>query len=149
MPEDSDRDRLPFEPKRKREKPSKTPNAAPTSSAKSRDASNLNAIPDDVSKRMIRRMAICSGVPTGLGLSSFFIFYIVVTQGWLELPPYVVFYVTLVLFGLGVVGLSYGVLSTSWEANRPGGRLGFQEFRLNSGRLWEAWQTFRRTAKQK
>lgn len=149
MPEDSARDRLPFEPKRKREKPSKTPSTTPASAARSREASNLSAIPDDVSKRMIRRMAICSGLPTGLGLSSFVIFYVIVTQGWFELPPYVVFYITLLLFGLGVVGLSYGVLSTSWESNRVGGLLGLQEFRLNAGRLWEAWRTFRQTAKQK
>ncbi|NEO87974.1 MAG: DUF3464 family protein [Spirulina sp. SIO3F2] len=149
MAEDSSRDRLPFEPKRKRDKPPKKKPATATAKASDRSESALNAIPDDVSRRMGRRMAIFCGVPTGLGLSSFFIFYLFVSQGWLELPPYVVFYVTLVLFGLGVVGLSYGILSTSWESGRPGGWLGWQEFTLNLGRVFEAWRTFRQTAKQK
>ncbi|MGB0563251.1 MAG: PAM68 family protein [Spirulinaceae cyanobacterium] len=150
MAEDSNRDRLPFEPQRKREKPQKPKaEAKPQSVKASRDDSALNAIPEDVSRRMIRRMAIFCGVPTGLGVSSFFMFYFVVTQGWFELPPYVVFYITLVLFGLGVVGLSYGVLSTSWESDRPGGILGWREFTLNAGRLFSSWQAFRQTAKQK
>lgn len=149
MAEDSSRDRLPFEPKRKREKPPKKQPSAPAASASQRSDSALNAIPDDVSRRMIRRMAIFSGVPTGLGISSFFIFYFVVSQGWFDLPPYVVFYLTLVLFGSGVVGLSYGILSTSWESNRPGGWLGWQEFTLNAGRLFDAWRTFRQASKQK
>ncbi|MEM8639337.1 MAG: PAM68 family protein [Cyanobacteria bacterium P01_G01_bin.54] len=150
MAEDSNRDRLPFEPKRKRDKPQKSKAEAKSPATKaSRDDSALNAIPEDVSRRMIRRMVIFCGVPTGLGLSSFFLFYFVATQGWFDLPPYVVFYVTLVLFGLGVVGLSYGILSTSWESDRPGGIIGWREFTLNAGRLFEAWRTFRQTAKQK
>lgn len=151
MAEDSSRDPLPFEPQKKRNKSAKKSPPKPqpvVSSAESRQASSLNAIPEDVSRRMIRRMAICCGIPTGLGLTSFFLFYLVVSQGWLDLPPYMVFSVTLALFGAGVVGLSYGILSTSWETERPGGLMGWQEFRLNAGRLWDAWQTFRRESRQ-
>jgi hypothetical protein len=109
---------------------------------------NSTAIPDAVSKRMIRRMALMSGIPTGLGLSSFFIFYLLVSQGWADIAPSFVFFATLALFGLGFVGLSYGVLSTSWEEDRAGGWLGWEEFTLNLARLIQGWRTAKQAAKE-
>ena len=44
-------------------------------SSKNREEASLSAIPDAVSKRMARRMAFFSGIPTVLGIASFFIFY--------------------------------------------------------------------------
>jgi hypothetical protein len=145
MSEDSQRKTLPFEPRRKRNKAAKP--VAPVVTPESRQAASLSAIPDVVSRRMIRRMALFCGVPSGLGVASFFIFYWVVSHDWFEIPPYAVFAATLGLFGLGVVGLSYGILSTSWDENRVGGWFGWQEFTLNAKRLFEAWREARRSTR--
>ncbi|MFN3329643.1 MAG: photosystem II biosynthesis protein, partial [Pyrinomonadaceae bacterium] len=72
-------------------------------------------IPDAVSRRMVSRMAVCSGIPTLLGFVTFPLCYVIVQQQWLELPNVAVVVMSLTLFGLGAVGLSYGVLSASWE----------------------------------
>jgi hypothetical protein len=90
---------------------------------------------------MVKRMALFSGVPTGLGMFSFLAFYWIVSHDWLEISTYVVLAVSLLLFGLGVLGLSYGVLSTSWEENQQGSWWGWQEFRLNFSRTVTAWRT--------
>jgi hypothetical protein len=56
-----------------------------------------------------------------------------------ELPSYFVLLATLGCFGLGVVGLTYGVLSASWDEGRPGNLLGLDEFKVNFGRMTSAW----------
>jgi len=89
---------------------------------------------------MVRRMATFCGIPTALGISSFFVSYLAVTNG-IELPNTAVLLVSLGFFGLGVVGLSYGVLSASWEENSPGSLMGFSEFRTNFGRMASAWRS--------
>jgi len=89
---------------------------------------------------MIKRMALFCGVPTALGVSTFFASYFIVTNDLFKLPPTAVLLVSLGFFGLGVVGLSYGVLSASWDENMPGTALGWTEFRLNFGRMTDAWR---------
>ncbi len=88
---------------------------------------------------MLRRMLAFSGVPTGLGILVFFVSYYLVTSHLVELPSYFVLLVTLACFGLGVVGLTYGVLSASWDEERPGTWLGLDDFRVNFGRMTSAW----------
>ncbi|MCF3606526.1 PAM68 family protein [Planktothrix agardhii 1033] len=46
-------------------------------------------------------------------------------------------------FGLSVLGLSYGVLSASWDEEAPGSILGWQEFKLNLGRMQDGWKAAR------
>lgn len=97
-------------------------------------------IPEVVSKRMVRRMALFCGIPTAIGMSSFASSYWLNVSGTLEVPNVVVLLVSLGGFGLGVVGLTYGVLSASWDEQQPGSWLGFQEFSTNTGRMIEAWR---------
>ncbi len=192
MPSDSERDALPFEPKkrsraksgskpqqktdrqdRKRQAEPATPPAAtevseaarakaekiglkPKRSQKSalkeqaksqkrnksrasRDA-QPDAIPEVVSQRMIRRMLVFSGVPTGLAAVIFIGSYVVLVRHIFEVPTTLVLLSTLGCFGLGVLGLSYGVLSASWEEAEPGSPLGWPEFRVNFGRMVSAWR---------
>lgn len=170
MAPDSPRSPLPFEPNRKRKK-SSSDKAEATSSApaasggqtqpsskpsprkaatpkakggvKTRDASASTAIPEVVSRRMLRRMMFFSGVPTGTAVFIFFVSYVLITQDIAMLPNYAVLFATLGCFGLGVVGLSYGALSASWDEQRLGSLVGLDEFRLNFGRLTGAWQASR------
>ncbi|MEA5510012.1 PAM68 family protein [Crocosphaera sp. UHCC 0190] len=155
MPSNSSPDSLPFERRQKNKKKPKTPKVTPTQTfstpKKANDPSknaSLRAIPDNVSQRMIRRMAIFSGIPTGLGMSSFFIFYWIVSHKLLEIPTVAVGAVSLGLFGLGVLGLSYGIFSASWDENHVGGWWGWQEFTANLGRTLEAWRNARQETKK-
>lgn len=145
---DAGRSPLPFEPKR-RKSAEKLPKQPPAKAVKKEPASTparsgqrSTAIPDAVSKRMVRRMALFCGLPTALGISSFVVSYFAVSNG-VELPNTAVLLVSLGFFGLGVVGLSYGVLSASWDEETPGGILGFDEFRTNFGRMASAWKEAR------
>ena len=155
MAANSSRNSIPFEPgQKKKKKQKKTPETVNTSVKKpqktkktSNDAS-LGAIPENVSQRMIRRMVIFSGIPTGLGMSSFFVFYWIVSHDGLDIPTSAVGAVSLGLFGLGVLGLSYGIFSTSWDEHRVGGWWGWEEFTQNLGRTVEAWRNARQEAKK-
>ncbi|MGB3200158.1 MAG: PAM68 family protein [Nodosilinea sp.] len=157
MAPESPRKRLPFEPvgkgADKSAKASKAPKSAPApakgavnpsvaakKAAKPKQAASQSAsIPEEVSNRMLRRMLVFSGIPTASGLLTFVASYYLVVNQVVELPSYFVLMVTLGCFGLGVVGLTYGVLSASWDEGRPGSRLGLDEFRLNFGRVTSAW----------
>ncbi|WP_084782582.1 PAM68 family protein [Leptolyngbya sp. O-77] len=100
------------------------------------------AIPDAVSKRMARRMAIFCGVPSFLAIATFVVSYYIVSQHLMDLPTSAVLLVSLGFFGLGVLGLSYGLFSASWE-DEPGSLLGTSEFRTNLGRTIAAWRSQR------
>jgi hypothetical protein len=98
------------------------------------------SIPEAVSKRMFGRMVVFSGIPSLLGLFTFPLSYLLITKVHLELPNALVVVASLGLFGLGALGLTYGVLSASWDEADPGSMLGWPEFRLNFGRVSEGWR---------
>ncbi|MCW6038228.1 PAM68 family protein [Spirulina subsalsa FACHB-351] len=162
MPAESERNPLPFEPRSKRKKPKKNPaassnpapsepalkNSSPPQTRNSREEADLSAIPEVVSRRMIRRMALFSGSPTVLALSSLFIFYWIKTQTDLEVPNPLILLVSFGLFGLGVLGLSYGIFSASWDEEQAGTLIGFREFRVNLGRTIRAWRNSRQALKK-
>lgn len=147
MPSEPQRESLPFEPKSNKRPGDKS--AAPTSqppkavsegkSAKQMPSSSEKTvdagIPEVVSRRMIRRMAFFAGVPTFLGMSSFVVAYVLLTRHIVEFPNVVVLLMSLGFFGLGTIGLSYGVLSASWEEDVEGSLLGGTEFSVNFRRL--------------
>jgi Photosynthesis affected mutant 68 len=110
--------------------------AAAKGSSNARKA-NSGAIPEAVSRRMLRRMAVLSGAPVLLGVGIFFLAYYLQSNQIVEFPPVAVLLVTMGCFGLGVLGLTYGVLSASWDTE-PGSLLGLSEFKLNFGRVMDA-----------
>lgn len=158
------RNLLPFEPSKKRQKSVKK-TVKPTESAqdlppqKSKKADKLTVattkidrtplnkdemvVPKVVSNRMARRMALFCGIPTALGMATFIASYIIKSYAWFKLPNVVVLLVSIGFFGLGILGLSYGVLSASWDEERIGNKLGWQEFRTNWGRMMSAWRSTR------
>jgi len=146
--DDSTRKPMPFEPvSRKSTDPkqpvSKSVVTKSTSTARPRASRSPRAesgIPEVVSRRMIRRMALFSGIPSALGMSTFGISYWLVSQDIFDLPTYAVLFVSLGWFGLGVVGLTYGVLSASWEEDSLGSKIGLEEFKVNWGRMADTWQ---------
>jgi hypothetical protein len=95
-------------------------------------------IPDAVGKRMIRRIVFLSGIPSAMGMLTFVAAYLIVMNKVFELPNAAVLLTSLGFFGLGVLGLSYGVLSASWDEDRDGSIVGFDEFGVNWQRMTQA-----------
>jgi Photosynthesis affected mutant 68 len=132
---------LPFEPdttkKPKAEKPAakKRPpvimNKPPNSPSSRSNADNR--IPEAVSKRMITRSVVCSGIPTFMGIGIFIGAYFLALNG-MRLPNVVVLLVSMGCLGLGVMGLTYGILSASWE-DADGSFWGLDEFKVNFDRM--------------
>jgi Photosynthesis affected mutant 68 len=142
---------LPFEPKGKQKEPTAKTSPKPPSSPKvakkaQGKSGSAQGIPEVVSKRMAKRMALFCGLPSLLGLVTFPVSYFLLQKG-IELPNVVVLLVSLGLFGLGVLGLSYGVLSASWEEESAGTAIGWKEFTLNLGRVLESWKMARNQQK--
>lgn len=83
---------------------------------------------------MARRIAVATGIPTVLGMGVFIASYGLVSRHILDIPPSATLLASGACFLLGLVGLSYGVLSASWE-DAPGTLLGFEQLPLNFTRL--------------
>lgn len=131
-------ERIPFEPgKRGKKKVEKQPASQPSGSRESL------RIPEEVNKRIVRRMALFCGIPTSLGFSTIIFSYALVANHWVELPNSLVVLASMGFMGLGVLGLSYGAISASWDENRVGHWWGWQEFKQNWGYLTEAWKAQR------
>ena len=124
------RSSLPFEPKGSKQ-------IAGNKSAKtSSDSMRKEAIPRYVADRMARRVAVFTGLPTIAGMGVFVGSYLLITQGVADIAPGLTLATSGGFFLLGLVGLSFGVLSSSWEPN-PGSVLGFENLRPNIQRMKE------------
>ncbi len=106
----------------------------PPASLNKTKAKAQQTIPDYVANRMARRVAIATGIPSIFGMSTFVASYLLVSRGVLDIPPGVTLVISGGFFLLGLVGLSYGVLSASWEPG-AGSLLGIEQIGLNISRL--------------
>ncbi len=116
--------------------PSKQAAAVPSKKAPAR------AIPDVVANRMARRVAIATGIPTVMGMGVFVGSYLLVSRQIADISPGLTLAASGGCFLLGLVGLSYGVLSASWE-DQPGSLLGQEQLGLNIGRLRQSLRSLR------
>lgn len=55
-----------------------------------------------------------------------------------EYPIWVVYVTQALMFGGGLAGISYGILSTSWDPRREGSALGWTELQVTEGRVVQA-----------
>ncbi|XGV95415.1 MAG: PAM68 family protein [Leptolyngbya sp. BL-A-14] len=144
---------LPFEPVRPKQPkpvapalskptPSKPSTAKPSTTAKQslKGMPSASGIPEVVNRRMVSRAAFFCGVPTACAILTFVASYLAIANDLFKPPTVAVLLVSLGFFGLGVLGLSYGPLSASWDEERLGNALGFDEFKLNFGRLRDSWR---------
>lgn len=144
-------ERIPFEPNN-RSKKLKEAKKPPLVASATKDDVNPNSrdslgIPDEVNRRITRRAAIFCGIPTGLGISTFIISYFLVIKHIVDLPTSAVVLLSMLFLGIGVVGLSYGAISASWDEGRVGSLWGAEEFKVNFGHLSKAWKSQQQVVK--
>jgi hypothetical protein len=68
--------------------------------------------------------------------------YLLVSREIVDIPPSATLLASGGCFLLGLVGLSYGVFSSSWE-EQPGSLLGGEQIRVNLSRLRESIRSMR------
>lgn len=95
------------------------------------------AIPEKVAMRMGERMIPFVGIPLFLGLGSFVVFWYLATYKDMEFQPVTVAFTSIALLAVGLLGITYSIFSTSWDEDREGGALGFEEAKRNLGNVKE------------
>ena len=98
-----------------------------------------SGIPKYVADRMARRIFFTAGIPTIMGMSVFVISYIIVTRNIAEIPPSSTIAISALFFLLGLGGLSFGILSASWD-KEPGSFFGIENIPLNIERAKAAFK---------
>ena len=92
-------------------------------------------MPEVVSQRMLRRVVPFAGIPIALAFLVFIGFYVANTQFELDLPPSIVAGATQVLFVTSFGGITWGVMSTSWEEDEEGTLLGWEQVQKNTAMM--------------
>ncbi|MGB1415884.1 MAG: photosystem II biosynthesis protein [Synechococcus sp.] len=126
------RQSLPFEPKSAAKAPSQG-----SRKRGSGQTTRQEAIPKPVANRMARRVAVFTGLPSLAGMGVFVLSYFLMTRGIADIAPGVTLAGSGFFFLLGLAGLSYGVLSASWEQNN-GSLLGLENVKPNLQRMRES-----------
>ena len=96
-------------------------------------------IPKYVADRMAKRIFFTAGIPTVMGMSVFVASYIIVTRNIAEIPPSSTIAISALFFLLGLGGLSFGILSASWD-KEPGSFFGIENISLNIDRAKAAFR---------
>ena len=106
----------------------------------SKSSSNKSGIPNYVANRMARRIAFTTGIPTLSGMGVFIGSYFLISKGIAEISPTVTLVSSALCFLIGLLGLSYGILSASWDLN-TGSFFGFENIKPNINRMKDAFKT--------
>ncbi|MBD2423281.1 PAM68 family protein [Cyanobium sp. FACHB-13342] len=123
-------------------KAKRQPQGKPARPAAKQRSTGQQVIPDAVANRMARRIAIGTGIPTLMGMGVFVGSYLLVSRQIVEVPTGVTLAASGACFFLGVLGLSFGVLSASWE-DKPGSLLGTEQIGVNISRLRSSIKSMR------
>ncbi len=117
-------------------------NSAPkvVSKKSSKNTSKKSGIPSYVANRMARRIAFTTGIPTISGMGVFIGSYFLISKGIADISPTLTLVSSAICFLIGLLGLSYGILSASWDFN-PGSFLGFENIKPNINRMKDAFKT--------
>ena len=107
---------------------------------KSPKTKRSSSIPKVVANRMARRIAFTTGIPTISGMGVFIGSYFLISKGIAEISPTLTLVSSAMCFLVGLLGLSYGILSASWDFN-PGSFLGFENIKPNINRMKDAFKS--------
>lgn len=94
-------------------------------------ARSAQGVPQVVTDRMLKRVGIFCGTPLILGFMTGPAYYVAKKVMDVDVPPAVFFAASSLTFGAAFVGISYGVLSASWDPRREGSFWGTEEFKQN------------------
>ncbi|KAH6804433.1 PAM68-like protein [Perilla frutescens var. frutescens] len=87
---------------------------------------------------MMSRMALSVGIPLFIGVLFFPFFYYLKVGLKIDVPTWVPFIMSFVFFGTALLGVSYGIVSASWDPLREGSLLGWNEARNNWPVFWQS-----------
>jgi len=99
-----------------------------------------SGIPKYVANRMARRIAFTTGIPTISGMGVFIGSYFLISKGIAEISPTLTLVSSAMCFLVGLLGLSYGILSASWDLN-TGSFLGIENIKPNINRMKDAFKS--------
>jgi len=109
---------------------------------------SVGAVPELIANRMIGRIATFFGVPVFGGLAIFVGAFFYSKKYDMVVPPAMIAYATQVPFVLGLMGITYGIISSSWD-EEPGSALGLTEAKINIQRIKDGLTRTRQTAELK
>lgn len=92
---------------------------------------NAGVLPQVVADRMIRRVAGFAGVPLGALFLFFGAYFVAKYKYDISVIPVVVAYTTLGCIGASGVGISWGIMSSSWDEEEEGTKFGWKEAKVN------------------
>ncbi|KAL3927150.1 MAG: hypothetical protein SGBAC_013196 [Bacillariaceae sp.] len=95
------------------------------------------AIPEKVAQRMGSRMLPFVGIPLFGSMAAFVGFWYMATYRDMEFQPALVAASTIAFLAIGLVGITYSIVSTSWDEDREGSLLGTDEFSKNVNNIKE------------
>ena len=102
-----------------------------------KDDDDDDKIPEAVWERIMFRILFYVGVPLVTGVALLQVFSIMKEQNLWDVPIWLPFLTTFLTFGASALGIAYGTLSTSWDAQREGSFLGFEEAQKNWVEIWK------------
>ncbi|KAK1568323.1 hypothetical protein Q3G72_023108 [Acer saccharum] len=102
------------------------------------DEAEEGVIPEIVTNRMISRMGLSVGIPLMIGVLFFPLFYYLKVVQKIDVPTWVPFIVSFIFFGTALLGVSYGIVSASWDPMREGSLLGWNEAQKNWPVFWQS-----------
>ncbi|KAK7270901.1 hypothetical protein RJT34_26407 [Clitoria ternatea] len=94
-------------------------------------------LPKEVMYRVVGRILFSVGVPMCLGLASMHLFGELKEKQVWDAPLWVPFLTILITFGASALGIAYGALSTSLDAEREGSLLGLEQIQKNWVEMWQ------------
>lgn len=99
-------------------------------------SSQDSVIPEIVTNRMINRIGLSVGIPLFIGLLFFPFFYYLKVVLKIDIPSFIPVIVSFIFFGTALAGVSYGIVSTSWDPLREGSFSGWNEAQRNWPVFW-------------
>ncbi|KAG6687994.1 hypothetical protein I3842_11G102400, partial [Carya illinoinensis] len=129
-----------FGPSPRKTKKAKKPNKDNENKGEEYDEEDEDqgVIPEVVTNRTISRMGFSVGIPLFIGLLFFPFFYHLKVGLEIDVPTWVPFIVSFFFFGSALLGVSYGIVSSSWDPMREGSLLGWNEAQKNWPVFWQS-----------
>eukprot|EP00752_Nemacystus_decipiens_P001898 g1828.t1 len=98
---------------------------------------DAGSIPQVVADRMLSRMVPFFLLPALGGVGVFVAVYVLSHKYDYTIPAYIVAYATQAPFFVALSGITYAILSASWDEDREGSFFGFDEAKRNFGNIME------------